>query len=612
MISKKRYYGLALPIYECAACGAVEVIGSETELEARSQSGWDEFAGHSPHRPWVDAVKIACHKCGETVERIKDVGNPWLDAGIVPFSTLQFRNNPDYWREWFPADWVSESFPGQFRNWFYSLLAMGTVMTLDTEFDATSPFKNLFSYALLRDENGEEMHKSKGNAIWFEDAAEKMGVDVMRWMYMRTPPASNLNFGYGAGDEIKRGFLSTLWNTYSFFITYASIDEWTPYKDAGRKPDLTELDRWAISELNQLVANVTTALEGYDAMAAARQVEDFVEGLSNWYVRRSRRRFWKSESDLDKEAAYYTLWTCLTTVNRLMAPFTPFVAEEMYQNLVRGADATAPESVHLNPWPQADESRIDRELSASVDLVQRLVSLGRAARSQKNLKVRQPLAEVFVRSPGGNADAARVERFADQIAEELNVKRVSWMEEEGSFFDYEVLPNSPVLGPKLGQGLRQVQQELRDATPADKNALVSVLRQGKGVTLGGQDLQMGDFKIGVAAKEGFAAAEESGYAVAVSTEVTPELRDEGLARELVRRIQEMRKSAGYEIADRIALRYEGDTELGRVLQGWGDYVSQETLATSVSAALREPEDGTGYSEDLDVDGMKLKVTIEKA
>src|SRR3954469_3277364 len=261
MISKKRYYGLALPIYECSACGTVEVIGSETELEARAQSGWNEVAGHSADRPGCDAVKIACYKCGETVERVKDVGSPWLDAGIVPFSTLEFRNNPDYWREWFQADWVSESFPGQFRNWFYSLLAMGTVMTLDTEFDATSPFKTLFSYALLRDENGEEMHKSKGNAIWFEDAAEKMGVDAMRWMYLRTPPASNLNFGYGAGDEIKRGFLSTLWNTYSFFITYATIDEWTPYKDAGRQPgDLTELDRWALSELNQLVANVTTAL----------------------------------------------------------------------------------------------------------------------------------------------------------------------------------------------------------------------------------------------------------------------------------------------------------------------------------------------------------------
>jgi isoleucyl-tRNA synthetase len=290
-----------------------------------------------------------------------------------------------------------------------------------------------------------------------------------------------------------------------------------------------------------------------------------------------------------------------------MAPMTPFLAEEMYQNLVRGADASAPESVHLNPWPVADESLIDRELSASVELVQRLVSLGRAARSQKNLKVRQPLAEVFVRSPGA-ADAARVERFADQIAEELNVKRVSWMQEESSFFDYEVLPNSPVLGPRLGQGLRQVQQELRDATAADKNALVAVLRQGNGVTLGGQELQLGDFKIGVAPKEGFAAAEESGYAVAVSTEVTPELRDEGLARELVRRIQEMRKSAGLEIADRIALRYDGDAELSRVLQGWGDYVSQETLATSVSAG-----NGTsGYSEDLDVDGMKLRVTIEKA
>ncbi|HEY7466356.1 MAG TPA: class I tRNA ligase family protein, partial [Dehalococcoidia bacterium] len=228
MISKKRYYGLALPIFECKACGNFEVIGSETELQQRAVEGWDQFEGHSPHRPYVDHVKIACSSCGAPVERITDVGNPWLDAGIVPFSTLDYRHNPDYWRQWFPADWVSESFPGQFRNWFYALLAMGTVMVLDTPDEGTPPFLSLFSYALLRDERGEEMHKSKGNAIWFEDAAERMGADVMRWLYLRSNPANNLNFGYGPGDELKRGFLSTLANTYSFFVTYANIDGWTP------------------------------------------------------------------------------------------------------------------------------------------------------------------------------------------------------------------------------------------------------------------------------------------------------------------------------------------------------------------------------------------------
>ncbi len=228
MISKKRYYGLALPIYECQACKHFEVIGSETELQERAVSGWDEFEGHSPHRPWVDAVKIRCSACGGTVERIKDVGNPWLDAGIVPFSTLDFRHNRDYFAEWFPAQWVSESFPGQFRNWFYSLLALGTVMTLDTEFEGQPPFESLFSYALLRDETGAEMHKSKGNAIEFIEAAERMGADVMRWMYLRANPANNLNFGWHGADELKRGFLSTLWNTYSFFVTYANIDGWAP------------------------------------------------------------------------------------------------------------------------------------------------------------------------------------------------------------------------------------------------------------------------------------------------------------------------------------------------------------------------------------------------
>jgi isoleucyl-tRNA synthetase len=608
MISKKRYYGLALPIYECQACGQFEVIGSETELRDRAVTGWDEYDGHSPHRPWVDAVKIACGSCGAVTERIKDVGNPWLDAGIVPFSTLHYRDDLDYWREWFPADWVSESFPGQFRNWFYALLAMGTVMVLDTEYEGTPPFLTLFSYALLRDEKGEEMHKSKGNAIWFDDAAEVMGADVMRWMYLRATPQNNLNFGYGPGEELKRGFLSTLWNTYSFFVTYASIDGWSLDSAAAVRPaegSFTELDRWALSELNQLVQTCTERLENYDSMTACREIEGFVEDLSNWYVRRSRRRFWKAESDADKQAAYFTLWTCLATVNRLMAPLTPFLAEEMYQNLVRGAGADAPESTHLCDWPLADESRIDRELSASVRLVQRLVSLGRAARAKAGIKTRQPLAALHVKLQSA-PEADTVRRFSGQILEELNIKTLEVIESEGDYFEYQVRPNLPLLGPKYGSDVGRIQRALGQA---DKAGVARQVAAREPVALDGFELQPDELLVTTAGRPGYAVAEEAGYAVAVSTAITPELADEGLAREIVRHVQELRKNAGFEISDRIRLAYEGDADVARVLssQPWRDYVAAETLAQVIEAG-----GGSGFGAEEVIDGHRVNLTLAKA
>ncbi|HEX5140348.1 MAG TPA: DUF5915 domain-containing protein, partial [Dehalococcoidia bacterium] len=612
MISKKRYYGLALPIYECKACGKFEVIGSETELQERAVSGWDDFEGHSPHRPWVDAVVIACGGCGEPVERIKDVGNPWLDAGIVPYSTLNYRHDREYWQQWFPADWVSESFPGQFRNWFYAMLAMSAVM------EEKAPFKTLFGYALLRDENGEEMHKSKGNAIWFEDAAERMGADIMRWMYLRAPPANNLNFGWHGADELKRGFLSTLWNTYSFFVTYANIDGWTPGYSSlsprerageraspGSSPQtgtLTELDRWALSELNQLVAKCTTAFENYDSMTACREIEDFVEALSNWYVRRSRRRFWRTEDDADKLAAYETLWTCLTTVNRLMAVSTPFLAEEMYQNLVRAVLPDAPESVHLADWPVADEALIDRDLSMAVRVVQRLTSLGRAARAKANIKVRQPLSAVYVKLQS-HAEADALRPMGDQITEELNVKALNVIEDESDFFEYQVRPNLPVLGPKYGSDVGKIQRALGQA---DKGAIAREASAGRPVSLDGFELQPDELLVSMTGKPGYAVAEEAGYAVAISTEITQELADEGLARELVRRIQEMRKTAGFEIADRIRLSYAGDPDVARVMQSWSGYIAQETLAESVSEGA-----GSGHTEDHDIDGRTVTLSVEK-
>ena len=641
MISKKRYYGLALPIYECQACGHFEVIGSETELAERAVAGWQEFAGHSPHRPWVDAVKVACPSCGGIVERILDVGNPWLDAGIVPYSTLDYRHDRAYWEQWFPADWVSESFPGQFRNWFYALLAMSAVMQSNLPAaERQPPFRALFSYALLRDEHGDEMHKSKGNAIWFEDAAERMGADVMRWMFLRQPPASNLNFGWQAGEELKRGFFSTLWNTYSFFVTYANIDQWSPIShqsEGSHRPQahperlqsiqaqpsgvaLTELDRWALSELNQLVREVTADLEGYDSMTATRRIEEFVEALSNWYVRRSRRRFWKSESDADKAVAYETLWTCLATLNRLMAPMTPFLAEEIYQNLVgswsastgTGEAAAAPESVHLCDWPKADAALIDPELNGSVRTIQWLASLGRSARAKTNIKVRQPLGKISIktRSP---EEKDQIRPMIDELLEELNVKAVDFVDNdsETEVFDYQIRPNLPLLGPKYGSELSQIQRLLQQA---DKMEVVRSIHHRHPVLLaGGTRLGWEEVLVTTSGKPGYAAAEEHGLAVAVSTEITPALADEGLARELVRHVQELRKSAGLEIADRIRLTCAGDADLARVIEVHGDYIRQETLATTISAGeSASSEPGEGYAEEQEIDGHKVRLVVAKA
>ena len=322
-----------------------------------------------------------------------DVGNPWLDAGIVGLSTLGWNSDREEWAKWYPADWISESFPGQFRNWFYALLTMSTVMT------GRAPFKTLFAYALMRDEHGEEMHKSKGNAIWFDDAAEQIGADVMRWMFAATNPSTNLNFGYGPAHEVVRRFFLPLWNTYGFFVTYASLDRWTPDQTDGVEGARTILDRWILSRLDGLVGEVRAALDAYDAMRAARAIEGFVDDLSNWYVRRNRRRFWKGELDADKRAAHATLHEVLTTLTRLMAPITPHLTDAIWDNLVVAVDASQPDSVHLTDMPSRVDGRSLPELEAAVDLARRTVALGRAARAASGIRTRQPLRAVRVKLP---------------------------------------------------------------------------------------------------------------------------------------------------------------------------------------------------------------------
>ena len=419
LISKKRYWGLALPIWECKKCGNFEVVGSKEELKEKAVTGREEFEGNSPHRPWVDQVKIKCSRCGEETSRIPDVGNPWLDAGIVPFSTLKYFEDKDYWQEWFPVDFITESFPGQFKNWFYSLIAMSTVLA------EAAPFNNLLGHGQVRDERGEEMHKSKGNSIEFNEAADEIGVDVMRWLYLRTKPEHNVNFGYHVADEIRRLFLLRFWNVYVFFTTYAILDKWSPKK--GKFAPNNVLDKWILSRLNGNIKNITGALDGlsnrrFDATDAIGYAEVFVSDLSNWYVRRIRDRVGPTvKNGEDKDDAYQTLWQVLVTFSKVLAPMVPFVSEEVYKNL------TGEESVHLANWPEYRKDLYNAKLEDQMNAAQKIVEEAHSQRKEKKIKVRQPLASLTYNGPDKlSEEVCRV------IADEVNVKRIEFSKKSSS------------------------------------------------------------------------------------------------------------------------------------------------------------------------------------
>jgi isoleucyl-tRNA synthetase len=606
MISKKRYWGLALPIYDCEACGRFEVIGSEVELEERAIRGWDAFEGHTPHRPYIDEVEIACSGCGAPVTRIPDVGNVWLDAGIVALSTLNYRHDHEYWNAWYPADLITESFPGQFRNWFYSLIAESVALT------GEAPFKHVFTYALMRDEKGEEMHKSKGNAIWFDDAADEIGVDTMRWLFATVTPTNNLGFGYNVTDEVRRRFILPLWNSYSFFVTYARIDGWERPTTPTPLADRSLLDRWIISRANELVGTVRDGIDQYDIAHAARAIEHFVvEELSNWYIRRNRRRFWKPESDADKSAAYETLYDALVVVSRLLAPILPFLSEEMYQNLVRTVERDAPISVHLTGFPVADEALIDRDLSKDMAAVLAVVRLGRSARAEASIKVRQPLPAILVHTsdPTG-ADA--VVRLKEQILDELNVKDVRALSDLGDVVTHEVQPNLPVLGPRYGKRLGGIRAALASMPAAEVAALVE---QGSVIPLtlaDGTNVELlpGEVLVNLRKREGFAAAQSAEATVVLDTTLTPELVQEGIARDVVRAIQDARKQLELNIEDTIDVRYHAaDSAVDQAIAAFRGYIAREVLAVSLDRGTAlSGEDG--YAR-LKVGSTNLDVAIAK-
>ncbi len=605
MISKKRYYGLALPIWICEDCNVYEVIGDEVELQQRAIAGWEVFEGHTPHKPHIDAVKLECSECGGVMNRIPDVGNPWLDAGIVSFSTLRYRTDPEYWRTWYPADWISELFPGQFRNWFYSMLAMGTVI------DKSPSFLENFSYATLIAEDGRPMHKSWGNSIEFNEAADKMGVDVMRWLYCAHKPENDLPFGYTRGDETRRRFIIPIWNVYSFLATYANLDKWSPngvtntqgkagefnpaHPEGATPQSDNLLDRWILARINQIAGPTTEALENSDPYGATTSLEAFLDDLSNWYVRRSRRRFWKSEHDQDKNTAYATLYHVLLKYVQMLAPFIPFVTEAMYQNLVRSVYKGAYDSIHHTTWPQADQSVVDEKLLDQMGLARQVSSLGLSARNSAGLKVRQPLAAVLVYA---GEKRSLDDEMVEIVKDELNVKDFRFVEKATDLVTYNILPDNKLLGPKFGAQFPKVRSALQALDPIKvvdsiaSNLPVIIEVDGENIDIAPEEILVSSLP-----REGLMVASDKFITVAVDAEITPELHAEGLAREIVRRIQAMRKEAGFNIEDRISTYYQAEGELAEVFQVWGDYIKAETLTIEINAGSPP---GDFYIESLKI------------
>ena len=602
MISKKRYWGLALPIWECHQCGHFEVLGSHEELKARAVAGWGEFEGHSPHRPWIDGVRIRCGQCGdENTSRIKDVGNPWLDASIVPFSTMGYFSDRAHWEEWFPAEFVVEALPGQFRNWFYALLTVSTMM------EGKAPFKVLKGHGLVLDDVGKPMHKSDGNAIWFEDAAEKFGVDVMRWLYAETAPERNVLFGPKHCDEARRDIILPWWNIYSFFANLARVDDFDPVKHAATPPERSLLDKWILSDLHRLVRVANESYSTFDVERFCDAAKRFIDDLSTWYVRRSRRRFYGQGWPADKRAAYSTLYEVITTLNRAMAPIVPFLSESVYQNLVVSATPGAPESVHHTPFPQADAARIDETLSARVAACIRLVSMGRSARKEANLKVRQPLAAMEV-VPANDLEREAVEFFGEHFEEELNVKSVALRDSADGTYTVRVEPNMKTIGPKFGRSAPAAKELI---PRLDGLAMQSAFDRGESfpVTIDGSTtlLAREDVSVRFAFAEGFAGAVDGKTVVLLDAKITPELRNEGLARDIVRNVQNLRKDSGLDIADRIVLSLTtGSRAVQEAIVQCASYIAKETLAARVVA---EPLERAAGTIDVEIDGPQDVVTI---
>ena len=602
-LSRERYWGTPLPVWRCGR-GHTTVVGSVEELKEKTKGPVPDDL----HRPYMDGVKIVCDECGGEASRVPEVLDAWFDSGSMPFAQDHYPfENEDHFENHFPADYICEAVD-QTRGWFYSLLAVSTLLF------GKSSYKTCLVLGHILDAEGKKMSKSRGNVVNPWEVFDRQGADALRWaLYTATSPGNPRRFSEDQVDEAVRKYLLTLWNTYSFFVTYARIDGFDPKKDHIAPGERSLMDRWVLSELQLTIQAVTEKLDAYDVTAAGRAIGEFVDELSNWYVRRSRRRFWKGEDDTDKKAAHSTLYECLTAVAKLTAPFTPFVAEELYRNLIVNADGEVPESVHLADWPEVDETLVDRGLSGSMAAARRVVTLGRAARNAAAIKTRQPLREVVV-VPTGDGERFRraVKDLEDIILDELNVKGFRFGSTE-DVVAYDLKPNLSVVGPKYGKLVPAIRDTLDSAPPevgarAASGGEVTVSVEGKEITLPPEELL-----VEPGGREGYAVEREGDLSVALLTHLDPELLNEGLVRELIHKVQNLRRERGFEIEESISVTLSGNPKVSDLLRGrWAEYFKSEVLAGELNLEGTPAGASAGTSKgvgSITVEGEELKVGL---
>ncbi|MBR5460257.1 MAG: isoleucine--tRNA ligase [Clostridia bacterium] len=592
-ISRNRYWGTPLNIWECE-CGHMHSIGSIEELKSMSDNCPDDI---ELHRPFIDAVTIKCEKCGKQMKRVPEVIDCWFDSGAMPFAQHHYPfENKELFESQFPADFISEAVD-QTRGWFYSLLAISTLI-----FDK-APYKNVIVLGHVQDENGQKMSKSKGNAVDPFEALETYGADAIRWyFYTNSAPWLPNRFHGKAVIEGQRKYMGTLWNTYAFFVLYANIDEFDPTKYTLDPSKLSVMDKWLLSRLNTTVRLVDEHLAGYRIPEAAKALESFVDEMSNWYVRRSRERYWKQGMEEDKVNAYMTLYTALVTVAKISSPMVPFMCEDIYRNLVCSVDKNAPESVHLCAFPEADMSLVDEELEKNMETVLDIVQNGRAARNGAVMKNRQPLAVMFVKS-----DFVPEEKYFDIITEELNVKRVEFIDDVAELISYSFKPQLKTVGPKYGKHLGAIREWLAniDGSAAkrelDTEGKLTLEHDGEIIKLFEEDLL-----IDVKQKEGYYTFSDKGVTVTLDTALTPELVEEGLVREIVSKLQTMRKEAGFEVVDHIRVGCTGNDVIAKAIINNREEISSDVLADEIST-----ESLAGYEKEWDINGEQVKLSVEK-
>lgn len=592
-ISRNRYWGTPLNVWQCS-CGAIHSIGSIEELKSMSENCPEHI---ELHRPFIDAVTIKCPECGGQMKRVPEVIDCWFDSGSMPFAQHHYPfENKEVFEQQFPADFISEAVD-QTRGWFYSLLAVSTLIF------NKAPYKNVIVLGHVQDENGQKMSKSKGNAVDPMDALREYGADAIRWyFYINSAPWLPNRFYGKAVQEGQRKFMGTLWNTYAFYVLYAEIDQFDPTKHKLEYDQLTVMDKWLMSKLNSLIKEVDEDLANYKVTEAARALQVFTDEMSNWYVRRCRDRFWAKGMEQDKVSAYMTLYTALVTLSKLAAPMIPFMTEQIYQNLVRNVDKSAPESIHLCDYPQVNEQLIDKKLEVDMDEVLDIVVLGRAARNEANIKNRQPIADMYVKS-----DNVLDKFYTDIIKDELNVKQVSFRDDVEDFVNYTFKPQLKTVGPKYGKQLGKIKEALAHL---DGPAAMKKLKSDGALEFDfdGEkiSLTMDDLLIETAKSENFVSQEDNQVTVVLDIRLTPELIEEGFVREVISKVQTMRKEAGFEVTDHIILSQSDNDKLAEIIKANVDQVKSETLADDIVFGSV-----SGYNKHWNLNGESVLLGVEK-